>query len=228
MQAVILAAGRGERLRPGTDKTPKPLLKVAGKSILEHNLDQFPPQVKEVIIVVNYLKEQIKNYFGKEFNGKKISYVEQKERLGTAHALRVCKEYLKDEKFIVMNGDDFYSQQDMLKCLNYDLCILAKEVESPGRFDIVKLGKDNFLKNIITSSPSAKDNLINIGFYVLNKRFFNYQMVRLPNGEFGLPHTIAKMAKDYPIKVVKASSWFPIGCPEDLIEAENYILKRND
>lgn len=220
MQAVILAAGRGKRLRPLTDKTPKPLLKVAGKPILEHNMNQFPPQVKEVIIVVNYLKEQIKDYFGKKFNGKKISYVEPKERLGTAHALRACKDYLKDEKFIAMNGDDFYSQQDMLKCLDYDFCILAKEVKSPGRFDIVKLGRDNFLKDIIMSSPGGEGSLINIGFYVLDKRFFDYEMVRLPNGEFGLPHTIAKMAKDYPIKVVKASSWFPVGCIEDLNRAE--------
>lgn len=228
MQAVILAAGRGERLRPLTDKIPKPLLEVAGKPILEHNLDQLPLQIKEVIIVVNYLKEQIKNYFGKEFNGRKITYVEQKKRLGTAHALRACKNYLKDERFIVMNGDDFYCQEDMLKCLNYDLSILAKEVKKPGRFDIVKLGKDNFLKDIITSSPNTKDNLINIGFYVLNKKFFDYEMARLPGGEFSLPHTIDKMAKDYPIKVMKASCWFPIGYPEDLKRAENYILKKND
>lgn len=220
MQAVILAAGRGERLRPLTDKTPKPLLRVAGKPILEHNLNQLPSQIKEVVVVIGYLGEQIKNYFGKEFDGRKISYVEQKKRLGTAHSLRACRNYLKDERFVTMNGDDFYSRQDMSKCLDYDLCILAKEVKKPGRFDIVKLGKDNFLKDIVTSSPSAGDNLINIGFYVLNKRFFDYEMICLPGGEFSLPHTIGKMAKDYPIKVIKARQWFPIGYPEDLKKAE--------
>ncbi len=224
MQAVILAAGRGERLKPLTDKTPKPLLKVAGKPILEHNLYRLPSQVKEVILVVNYLKEQIKDYFGEEFGGKKISYIEQKEMLGTAHALWTCKDYLKNEKFIAMNGDDFYCQEDMLKCVDYDLSILAKEVKRPGRFDIIKTDKNYFLKDIVENSPGENGNLINIGFYVLNKKLFDYKMIRLANGEFGLPHTIAIMARDYPIKVIKATSWLPIGYPEDLEKAEKWHL----
>lgn len=229
MQAVILAAGRGERLRPLTDETPKPLLKVAGKPILEHNLDQLPSQIKEVIIVVNYLKEQIKHHFGKEFNGKKIIYVEQRERLGTAHALWSCKDFLKDDKFISMMGDDLYSKKDILECIKHDLCVFAKEINGPGRFGVVEVNKDGFLKHITDDFSSGSGSiLVNIGFFVLNKRIFDYEMVRISSGELGLSQTVGRMAKDYPIKVVRATSWFPIACLEDLKKAENYILKKND
>lgn len=230
MQAVILAAGRGERLRPLTDKIPKPLLKVAGKPILEHNLDQLPPQVEEVIIVVGYLKEKIKNYFGNEFNGRKIIYVECKKRRGTGHALMLCKDFLKDDKFISMMGDDLYSKKDILKCIKYDLCVLAKEIKGPGRFGVVKVDKNDFIECITDDDFSSGTGsvLVNIGLFVLDKRIFDYEMIRLSSGEFGLPQTVGRMAKDYPIKVVKATSWLPIGYPQDLKKAEDYILKKND
>lgn len=221
MQAVILAAGRGNRLRPLTDKVPKPLLEVAGKPILEHNLSQLPPEVDEVILVVNYLKEQFKNYFGNEFNGRRITYVEQKEMLGTAHALWCCKDFLKDGKFISMMGDDLYSKKDISECIKHDLCVLAKDIEAPQRFGIIKTKTNGFLEQIEDDfSSGAESNLVNIGLFVLDKRFFDYEMVRLSRGEFGLPQTVGRMAKDYPVKVVRATSWFPIACPEDLRRAE--------
>lgn len=223
MQAVILAAGRGRRLRSLTDEIPKPLLKVAGKPILEYNLNQLPSQIEEVIIVVNYLKEQIKDYFGEEFNGRKIRYVEQKQRLGTAHALWACKDYLKDNKFLVMMGDDLYSKRDILECIDYDLCVLAKEMENPKRFGVLETDKDDFLKDIIESPVDSKNNLANTGLYVLDKRIFDYEMVVLPSREFGLPQTIAKMVEDYPVKVKKANFWFPIGYPEDLEKAKQVL-----
>lgn len=224
MQAIILAAGRGERLRPLTDKAPKPLLKVAGKPILEHNISQLPSKVNEVILVVNYLKEQIEDYFGKEFNGKKISYIEQKEIKGTAHALWACKDYLKDEKFIAMNGDDFYCQEDMLKCLDYDFCVLAKEIQNPKHCAALEIDENNFLKNIIENCDNPKSSLVNTGFCILDKRIFDYDMVHWSDKEFGLPQTIVKMSKDYPVKVIKARCWFPIGYPEDLKKAEEWLI----
>ena len=225
MQAVILAAGRGERLRPLTDRTPKPFLKVAGKSILEHNISQLPSQVDEVILVVNYLKEQIKDHFGQEFNGKKITYIEQKELKGTAHALWVCKDCLKDKKFIAMNGDDLHFQKDMLRCIDYDLCVLAKEIKNLKHCASLEASKDNFLEDIIENYSNPKSNLVNIGFYVLDKRIFDYEMVRWSDKEFGLPQTIVKMSKDNPVKVEKATYWFPIGCPDDLKKAKEFYGK---
>lgn len=225
MQAVILAAGKGIRLRPLTENTPKPMLKIAGKPILEHTLLQLPEEVDEVILVVGYLKEQIKNYFGNEFFGKKIIYVEPEENLGTAHALRSCKDFLKDNKFISMMGDDLYSKKDISECIKYDLCVLVRELDDSRRFGAIKVNQDGILERIEDDfSSGTGSNLVNIGLFVLDKRFFDYEMVRVSTGEFGLPQTVSKMAKDYPVKVVKASFWFPISRPEDLKKAEEFFL----
>ena len=220
MQIVILAAGEGIRLRPLTENTPKPMLKIAGKPILEHNLLQLPEEVDEIILVVKYLKDQIENYFGNEFQGKKIAYVEQEENLGTAHALRVCKDFLKDGKFISMMGDDLYSKKDISECIKHDLCVLAKETDGPKRFGVIEIKENGFLKDIADDFSGLESNFVNTGLFVLDKRFFDYEMVRVSSGEFGLPQTVSKMAKDYPIKVVKADFWFPISNLEDLKKAE--------
>lgn len=210
---------------PLTEKTSKPLLKIAGKPILEHNLLQLPESVDEIILVVHYLKDQIKDYFGNKFDGKKIIYVEQKELLGTAHALWSAKDYLREDRFVSMMGDDFYSKEDISECMKYDLCVLVKEAEGPRRFGIVKTKTNGFLESIDDDfSPGSKSNLVNTGFFVLDKRIFKYDMVRISTGEFGLPQTIAKMARDYPIKVVKANFWFSISNLEDLKRAEELFL----
>ncbi|RLG55664.1 MAG: glucose-1-phosphate thymidylyltransferase, partial [Candidatus Hydrothermarchaeota archaeon] len=104
MKAVILAAGRGERLEPLTETMPKCMLPLAGKPILEHIIEEVKKVgIDEITIIIGYKGEEIKNYF--EDGGKlgvKINYAEQNERLGTAHALSMV--YL-DEDFLALNGD---------------------------------------------------------------------------------------------------------------------------
>ncbi|MFA6275888.1 MAG: sugar phosphate nucleotidyltransferase [Pedobacter sp.] len=116
--ALVMAGGRGERLRPLTEGTPKPMLKIGNKPIIEHNIDRLINYgVKDIYISVKYLKEQIMNYFGNgESKGINIYYVEEEEALGTIGALS----YINDsnyEDILVMNSDlltnidfeDFYS-----------------------------------------------------------------------------------------------------------------------
>ncbi len=89
MKCIILAAGKGTRLNPLTDTRPKPLIPIANKSILEWNLDALTGVVDEVIIVIGYKGDMIKEKIGKKYGSLKISYVEQKEQKGTGHALQV-------------------------------------------------------------------------------------------------------------------------------------------
>ena len=86
MQAVILAAGKSTRTYPLTLTRPKPLLKAANKTILEHNLDNLNGIADEAILIVGYKKEMIRKKFGNNYNNIKIRYIEQKEQLGTGHA----------------------------------------------------------------------------------------------------------------------------------------------
>jgi len=106
-QAVILAAGKSTRTYPLTLTKPKPLLKVAGKTIIEHNLEQLIGIVDEVYIVVGHKAEMIKKFVGNEFKGIKIKYVTQKKPTGNASALMNVEKQIKG-KFILMFGDDLY------------------------------------------------------------------------------------------------------------------------
>src|SRR3989338_4751173 len=116
MKAVILAAGRGVRLMPLTANTPKPLLKYKGKTLLEHIFEELPEGIDEVIAVVGYLGEKIKDYLGNEYKGKKIKYANGSEK-GNAYSLLAAKTFFRaKERFLVLYSDDLISQEDIKKC----------------------------------------------------------------------------------------------------------------
>ena len=93
MQAVILAAGQGKRLRPLTENVPKSLGPVGGKPILEYTMGILPPGIDEVIIVIGYRGDTIRSYFGESFGRLKLTYVEQPIPLGTGEALRRARRF---------------------------------------------------------------------------------------------------------------------------------------
>ncbi len=226
MKAVILAAGRGTRLENITKNIPKPLVKINGKTLLEYKLEILPEEADEIVVIVGYMKEKIMDLLGNEYNGRKIIYIEQKELLGTGHAIHLCQKHL-DEKFLVMMGDDFYAQKDMEKCIQHENCILVKEIERETTAAKVVMDENRKLKNII-EGMTEKNILVNTGFYVLQPYFFDYDLVPIKDGkEFGLPQTIVKMAADHPVAVEEASFWAPINTEEELEEAREIIKNSN-
>jgi len=228
MQAVILAAGQGVRMRPLTHKIPKPMLRVKDKPLLAYSIELLPPEVTEVILVIGYLGQQIKDYFGDNYNGKKIIYVEQKKLLGTGQALSLCQKLLQD-RFLVMMGDDFYCADDVVRCLEQDRCIVAKEVtaEELRNYGAFELDQQGNLAGIIEKELAPGEKcLVNIGMMVLDENFFKYDLVPIKDGkEFGLPQTVVMMAKDYPVKIIKTDYWLPIGYPDDLKRTEYHLRK---
>lgn len=224
MQLVILAAGRGRRMKALTESMPKPLLTVFGNNLIEHKLAILPKEIDEVIIVVGYLGEKIREHFGAECNGKKIRYVEQKDLLGTMLALKQAEEMLSG-RFMVMMGDDLYSKADVLECLKYPWAVLVKKMDEKGRGARVVVDKKKHITEITEGAELEKGMLNNAGLYVLHTDIFKYPLVQIPSGEFGLPQTLAKAAKDFDIRVVESKSWHQITTPEDLERVEK-SLKR--
>src|SRR5205814_8066950 len=104
MDAIILAAGLGTRLRPHTLSTPKPLLPVRGRPILDWSLGALPPAVDRVLVVVNYLAEQIEGYLRTQSHRPQWEAVRQEQPRGTGDALRSCRERLRSDTFLVLNG----------------------------------------------------------------------------------------------------------------------------
>jgi len=224
MQIVILASGKGKRMGDLTKDVPKPMLKIKGKPLLEHKLNVLPKEISEVIFVVGYKGEYIMNHFKKEFAGRKITYVFQRNLNGTGAALHLAKSLL-GEKFLVMNGDDLYHKRDIKKMIKHDLAILGHEVEDVTKFGIMRTDRKGCLIDIVEKPKKSKDKLANIGLYMLNKKIFMYDLVRSNSGEFYLTDIITALAKDHKVKVEKASQWHPVSNPDDLKKAEEIIHK---
>ncbi len=148
MKAVILAAGKGIRMKPLTDNLPKPLIEVKGKTILERQLTELKKAgITECIIVTGYLGNRIKEKIGKEFNGMKISYAEQEEQKGTAHALNCVKKLVSGE-FIQINADLLfdYSLIKELMQKKGNAVVLRKEINA-GKFGVAEV-KGEILEKI--------------------------------------------------------------------------------
>jgi len=216
MQAILLLAGEGTRMRPLTYHVPKPMARVAGKNLVEHNLAKLPKEVTELILVVGYLKEQIMNHFGDEFEGRKVTYVHQKKLLGTAHALSLCEQHIRG-RFIVLMGDDMYGEDDMQNCLEHDWAWLVKKVH--GKFTGGKIVYDDS-GNVVAVEEGTHDadsGYVGTNLFVLGTEYFNYPMVPIKDGkEFGLPQTVALAAADFPIKMIEANNWQQVTDMEDL------------
>ena len=227
MKAIILTAGRGVRMRPYTHLTPKPLLKINGKRIINHTLEILPKEISEVILVVGHRKWFVKQHIGETYDDKKIAYIIQEHEKGTAHALYLCKDLLKKkEKFLVLFGDNLYAKNDLKKCLEHPLSILATEVDDTDKFGVLKFDDKHHLEDIIEKpKKNPPSRLVVCGAFFLSYKIFKYRMQAIDKKEFGLPQTIVKMAKDHPIKIVKASFWLPIGYPKDLKKARTLLEK---
>lgn len=91
MHLVIMAAGEGSRMRPLTETTPKPLLKICGKTIIEHNIESIMDLFEDIFMIVKYKKECFEQYFGTSFHGKLIHYIEQGDLSGTGAAILALK-----------------------------------------------------------------------------------------------------------------------------------------
>ena len=227
MQSVILVSGRGTRMRDLTDTVPKPMLTVAGKSLIEHKLDVLPPEVDEVILIVGYLGQVIRDAFGDEFRGRRIRYVEQETLDGTAAALWLARPYLT-ERFVVLMGDDLYSREDIDACLSRsDWSILIQETETMASGGRMVMDEAGHIVAIEEGDHRGKPGLMNTNLFALDPRVFEYPMVPKAEGsdEYGLPQTVlaASLASGIPLVAVNATFWFQITAPEDLKRAEETL-----
>ena len=231
MQAVILAAGRGTRMRELTDSKPKGLLEVAGTPLLEYTLDALPDTVDEVILVIGHLGGMIHDHFGGEYSGKCVLYVEQEVLNGTAGALWQAKEILKD-RFLVMMGDDMYGRDDVARIASAkDWAMGVEESAAVAEGGQVLLDPKGRITKILEGHHKGEQGLISTNLFFLDTRIFSCPLVpKAPDSpEFGLPQTALAAADQLkiPLEAITATSWIQISSPEDLQKAEE-LLAGND
>jgi bifunctional UDP-N-acetylglucosamine pyrophosphorylase/glucosamine-1-phosphate N-acetyltransferase len=222
--AVILAAGKGTRMLPLTLEKPKPMIEVLGKNLIEWKLAALPASVTNVVLVIGYQGEKIKEYFGDLYEGRRMHYAEQEELNGNAVALFCAKDFLRG-RFLVMMGDDLYSREDIKNICAHELAVLVKEVWDKEIGGEMTANADGTFLSIDEPKHHVEHGLINTGLYTLDMRYFDYPLVLIGGSskEFGLPHTLTGLAKDAPVQMVKATAWMQISAPEDLPQGELFI-----
>jgi len=219
MQTLILAGGRGKRMRPLTDRIPKVLLPVAGKPFLFHLINFLKNQgIKEFILAVGYKAQKIKNFFGngKKF-GVKIIYSEEKIPLDTAGAIKNAANLIKDKNILVLNGDSFIDI-DIKKMLKFHkrkrlpITIAVFKIKNPGRYGQVLINKKNTIIKFEEKNKIANENFINGGAYIFQtkilKDFPKNKKISLERDIF--PRFVGKIA------AFKTKGYFiDIGIPQD-------------
>ncbi len=214
MEAVVLAAGKGVRLQPHTLTTPKPLLPVQGRPILDWLLAALPPAVNRVVVVVNYLAEQIEAYLARQTHQPRWATVRQQTPRGTGDALRACQSVLTGERFLVLNADDLYAPADLARLADQPAGVLVHEVDQPHLFGIVFPRPDGTLERLEEKPNLTGIHLANIGAYVFPRLVFDIPLSLSPRGEYEITDWLTQLAARQPVSVVRATFWHPIGTVE--------------
>jgi bifunctional UDP-N-acetylglucosamine pyrophosphorylase/glucosamine-1-phosphate N-acetyltransferase len=216
MDAVILAAGLGTRLRPHTNTVPKPLLPVQGRPILDWIIGALPPQVDRLVVVTNYLAEQVDAYLARQTHIRNWTTVRQEVPRGTGDALRVTRPHITSDCLLVLNGDDLYGATDLAGLASKPAGILAHPVDDPRKFGVLfpKAGDPTLLDKLVEKPDMDGPALANIGAYVFPRSVFDIELKLSKRGEYEVTDAVDQLARSGPFHIVKATFWLPIGTVE--------------
>lgn len=215
-------------MKPLTDTTPKPLLKVCGKTLIEHNILPIIDLFEEIFIIVKYKKEEFSKYFGDNIAGKKVHYIDQIEQAGTGAAILSLKWKISWD-FVVVSGDDLYQSDDIKKISQYNgFATLCKQVANPSDFGIFYADENGKAIGIIEKPTDEKyGNLANIGIHKFDSSIFSdLENIPLsPRGEIEITDLIHKYISENRYGIVEATGkWITIGYPWDLLKATDDII----
>ncbi len=232
MKALILAAGEGTRLRPLTSNVPKPLLTVAGKPFMTHTIEALKEAgVDEVIILTGFRGDRIRSHYRNgETLGIKISYLEQKERKGTAHAIGMAETHI-DSPFFCLAGDVLVNAEDLktMRSLHErggSTVLGAIEVDDPSRFGVIEV-KDGMMVGIVEKPQDPKSNLINSSVYLFNPDVFRKitETGLSDRNEYEITDSISMLATDGEVLVhPMQGEWIDVGQPWDLLKANEKLM----
>ena len=223
-QAVILAAGEGQRLRPFTATKPKVMLSIADKPILQYVVESLAQNgIRNIVLVVGYRREQVFDYMGSgERFGVEITYITQERQLGTAHALAQAKAVVENE-FLVLPGDNLIEANTIAQfgALTPN-AMLVKRVDNPVRYGVVTIEK-GVVRDIAEKPSEAGSNIINTGIYAFTTEIFDFI-----EPELDIPDVLNKMiTQGCPIAAKEIdSTWLDVVYPWDILGLNDTVLRQ--
>jgi bifunctional UDP-N-acetylglucosamine pyrophosphorylase/glucosamine-1-phosphate N-acetyltransferase len=227
--AVILAAGKGSRLEPLTTTVPKPLIKIAGETVLSHNMRALAPYVDAYVLVVGYMADAITASVGDMYAGKPVTYVVQKQPLGTGDALRMTRDAVHTDSFFMIYGDDLYDPQIFELMQTKKLAVAGKIFENWHQFGILQAKENGYLHGIVEKPKEFIGNNVNIGVYLFDRAIFNYfeDAPLSLRGEYELTDIVTRYCVEHDMEIVSVEGyWLTIGYPWHILQANALLLHR--
>ena len=235
MKGLLLAGGHGTRLRPLTFTGNKHMLPIANKPMLLYGVEHLKNAgIKKIGIILGPIKEGVANVLGDGSKyGLEITYINQPEPKGLAHAVMIAEDYLKGEPFVVYLGDNLLKQgaKPLIEIFNENECdcvVGATMVMDPSRYGVVVFNKDETVEKFVEKPKEPLSNWALIGIYVFNDKVFDVVKKIKPSwrGELEITDTIQTLLTEGAIvKVQKVQGWWKdTGRPEDLLEANQLVL----
>jgi len=235
MKGIILHGGHGTRLRPLTHTGPKQLLPISNKPMSQYALEDIRDAgITEIAIIIgNVYPEKVKEFYGDGSKfGVKISYIYQDAPKGISHAIRLCKDFIGQDKFVVYLGDNVlrtglkeYTKKFLAS--DVDAMILLCAVDDPSRFGVADLDGNKITK-IVEKPKNPKSNLAVIGVYFLSDKIFDIIDRLKPSwrGELEISDALQMMIDNgLNITYDTVTGWWKdTGTPEDILHANKLIL----
>lgn len=205
-------------MRGLTRATPKPLLKVGGKTFLAHIFDALPREVNEVIIVIGFAGDQIRNFLGARYKGRRIRYVVQKKLGGTAKAALLTKAFFQpDERFFIIYGDELPTRAEIRALLKHPLSWLCHPLTTSIPTGVAELDTTGRIVSVSERRSGSKPPFLSVGGVMLvSGKLFSYRPWRHPNGEYYLTSMLGQFLKDHSVHAVIGRRDLYFSTPEDI------------
>ncbi|WP_225336283.1 bifunctional sugar-1-phosphate nucleotidylyltransferase/acetyltransferase [Halomicrobium urmianum] len=228
METVILAAGSGTRIRPLSANTPKPMLPVAGKPLVEHTADAaVEAGTERLVFVVGYREEEIRSHFGETYRGTPVRYATQETPQGTADALQAAAPYL-DGPFAVLNGDSLYEPADVDELFDVCPAVAATRVATPSNYGVLSTD-GGVVTDIVEKPEEPPTDLANAGGYVFPERALEWLDVdESARGERELTDVLARVLDRFDTTPVTLDRWLDVGRPWELLAGNEWKLGELD
>ncbi|NEU56490.1 bifunctional sugar-1-phosphate nucleotidylyltransferase/acetyltransferase [Halorussus sp. MSC15.2] len=228
MQAVVLAAGEGTRIRPLSASLPKPMLPVADRPLAAHAADAaVDAGADELVVVVGYEADAVRDYFGEEYAGIPVRYAVQESQSGTADAVRAARDLL-DGPFAVLNGDNLYDSENIEALFEAGPAVGAMRVEDPSNYGVLSTDGDT-VTDIVEKPTDPPTDLANTGAYLFPEAARDWLDVpESERGEREITDVLARAVEEYDVSAVELDKWLDVGRPWELLEANEWKLGELD
>src|SRR3954471_23077244 len=233
MQVIIPLAGKGTRLRPHTHLVPKPLLKVAGRPVMDWVMDRLEGlEVSELIFITGHLKEQVEAFARSRYRIPS-RYIEQKVQDGTAGAVNLARPYVKGPVLIIFVDTVFEADLTLINRTDADGIIWAKEVEDYQRFGVVVTDAKGYMTRIVEKPSTPISKLANIGLYYIRAvdslwKGIDHVLANPANkGEWYLTDAFQWMIEHGKrILTAEVGGWYDCGKLDTLLETNEILLRK--